>query len=89
MRSFLMRYIVAVLVVLGCVGPVLAAHDVGTPPGQAAAVGVDRNRDGNTNGKDYAPGQSAAEAAAVDNNGNGRTNGQDYAPGQLPARQGE
>jgi hypothetical protein len=81
-----MRYIFVFLIALGFSGPVFAAHDVGTPPGQAAAVGVDRNSDGNTNGKDYAPGQSAAEPAAVDNNGNGRTNGQDYAPGQLPER---
>ena len=84
-----MRYILSVLAVLGFAGPVLAAHDLGTPPGQAAAVGIDRNRDGNTNGKDYAPGQSAAEAAAVDINGNGRTNGQDYAPGQIPAREAQ
>lgn len=78
-----MRKIVSLLFVLGLATPVLAAHDQGVPPGQAAATGVDRNRDGRTNGKDYAPGQSAAEAAAVDNNGNGRTNGQDYAPGQI------
>jgi hypothetical protein len=82
-----MRYVVAFLIALGFSGPLLAAHDLGTPPGQAASTGVDRNRDGNTNGKDYAPGQSAAEPAAVDNNGNGRTNGQDYAPGQLPERE--
>lgn len=80
-----MRYTLTLLAIVGFSSPVLAAHDLGTPPGQAAATGVDRNRDGNTNGKDYAPGQSAAEAAAVDNNGNGRTNGQDYAPGQIPA----
>lgn len=78
-----MRLIISVLAVLGATSPVFAGHDLGVPPGKAAAVGVDRNRDGNTNGKDYAPGQSAAEAAAVDNNGNGRINGQDYAPGQI------
>jgi hypothetical protein len=79
-----MRYILLTLAVLGFAAPVFAAHDLGTPPGQAAATGVDRNRDGIINGKDYAAGQSAAEAAAVDNNGNGKINGQDYAPGQLP-----
>ena len=62
----------------------VAAHDLGNPAGRAAAAGIDRNRDGNINGKDYVPGQFAAEAAAVDINSNGWTNGQDYAPGQLP-----
>jgi hypothetical protein len=80
-----MRYILSTLAMLGFAAPGFAAHDLGTPPGQAAATGVDRNLDGIINGKDYAPGQSAAEAAAVDNNGDGTINGQDYAPGQLPA----
>ncbi len=81
-----MRYVLLMLAVLGSSTAVHAGHDLGTPPGQAAANGVDRNRDGNTNGKDYAPGQSAAEGAAVDNNGNGKINGQDYAPGQIPSK---
>lgn len=81
-----MRYILSALAVIGLASPVFAAHDIGTPPGKAAAVGIDRNGDGRTNGKDYAPGQSSAEAAAVDINGNGKINGQDYAPGQLPLR---
>ena len=81
-----MRYVLLMLAVLGSTTAAIAGHDLGTPPGQAAAHGVDRNRDGNINGKDYAPGQSAAEAAAVDKNGNGKINGQDYAPGQIPAK---
>jgi hypothetical protein len=84
-----MRYALPMLALIGLAGPVLAAHDLGTPPGQAAAAGADRNQDGNTNGKDYAPGQSSAEAAAVDNNGNGKINGQDYAPGQIPSPNGK
>ena len=67
-----MRYILSTLALLGLAAPAFAAHDLGVPPGQAAATGIDRNRDGIINGKDYAPGQSAAEAAAVDNNGDGR-----------------
>ncbi len=81
-----MRYVVLMLAGIGLATPVMAAHDLGTPPGQAAATGIDRNKDGRINGKDYAPGQSAAEDAAVDNNGDGKINGRDYAPGQIPAR---
>ena len=81
-----MRYILSTLAVIGLVGPVYAAHDIGTPPGKAAAVGVDRNGDGKINGEDYAPGQTSAEPAAVDINGDGKINAQDYAPGQLPLR---
>lgn len=81
-----MRNTLLVIAAFAFAGPALAAHDVGTPPGQAAAVGVDRNHDGKINGKDYAPGQSAAEPAAMDNNGDGVINAKDYAPGQIPAR---
>ena len=76
-----MRFIIALIAATGIAGPVLAGH-VGSPPGQAAAEGVDRNDDGRTNGKDYAPGQSAQEEGAMDLNEDGRTNGQDYSPGQ-------
>lgn len=82
-----MRFTFATLALLAIAGPALAAHDVGTPPGQAAATGVDRNKDGMINGKDYAPGQSAAEPIARDNNGDGVINAQDYAPGQRRDRQ--
>ena len=79
-----MRYVLSMLAALGLAGPVLAGHAAGIPPGQAAMGGVDRSMDGKTNGKDYAPGQSAAAGDRDDINGDGRINGQDYAPGQLP-----
>ena len=78
-----MRYTFLVIAAFALAVPAYAAHDVGTPPGQAAAGGVDRNHDGKINGKDYAPGQSAAEDAAKDNNGDGVINAKDYAPGQF------
>ena len=74
-----MRLPLSILVALGLAAPAFAGHDTGVPPGQGSA---DRNMDGETNGKDYAPGQSAAEAVATDVDGNGTINGQDYAPGQ-------
>ena len=77
-----MRYVLTTLAALALAGPALAGHDAGVPPGQAAMTGADRNMDGKKNGKDYAPGQSAAEDAAVDNDGDGMINGRDYAPGQ-------
>ena len=81
-----MRLIISTLALFALAAPAFAAHDIGTPPGQAAMTGIDRNGDGTKNGKDYAPGQSAAERAAMDNNGDGRINGQDYAPGQRRMR---
>ena len=84
-----MRYTLLIVAAFALAGPAFAAHDVGTPLGQAAAGGVDRNHDGKINGKDYAPGQSAAEPAAMDNNGDGVINAKDYAPGQIPAPYGK
>jgi hypothetical protein len=78
-----MRTILALLAIVGFSTPLLAGHDLGLPPGQAAANGADRNGDGIKNGKDYAPGQSAAEAVATDVNGDGKITAQDYAPGQI------
>lgn len=78
-----MRYVLAILAAIGFASPAFAGHADGVPPGQAAKGGVDRNEDGRTNGKDYAPGQSAAEDEATDINGDGRINGKDYAPGQI------
>jgi hypothetical protein len=46
-------------------------------------MGADRNLDGVTNSKDYAPGPSASEADAADVNGDGEINGKDYVPGQI------
>jgi hypothetical protein len=77
-----MRILITTLAALALVAPAFAGHDAGVPPGRAAMTGIDRNDDDRKNGKDYAPGQSAAEAAAVDNDRNGRINGRDYAPGQ-------
>lgn len=78
-----MRFLMTALVLAGLSGPVSAGHDLGIPPGKAAMTGIDRNKDGMTNGKDYAPGQSAAEPRAVDINMDGKKNGADYAPGQI------
>ena len=76
-----MRSIIVLTAILGLATPALAGH-VGNPPGQAAKAGVDRNADGNINGKDYAAGQSAAEDAAEDRNADGKINGKDYSYGQ-------
>lgn len=77
-----MRLLLSTLAALALAAPALAKHDIGVPPGQAAMTGIDRNMDGTKNGKDYAPGQSAAAGDRADVDGNGRINGQDYAPGQ-------
>ncbi len=76
-----MRYFIVLIAVLGMSAPAVAGH-VGSPPGQAAKAGADRNADGRTNGKDYAAGQSAAEETAEDLNDDGRINGADYSYGQ-------
>jgi hypothetical protein len=77
-----MRYILLTLGVLGFATPVMAGHEAGVPPGQAAKNGIDRNMDGKKDGKDYAPGQSAKASDRRDVNGDGKINGKDYASGQ-------
>lgn len=80
-----MRVLVSVFALLVAAVPAFAGHDSGEAPGINAADGVDRNRDGRTNGEDYAPGQAAKEAdpMSIDRNGDGTKNGKDYAPGQI------
>ena len=78
-----MRILISIIAMLGLSAPLYAGHAAGTPPGQAADGGVDRNDDGRTNGRDYAPGKSAQEDEAQDINEDGKTNGKDYAPGQF------
>lgn len=77
-----MRLLISTIAMLALAAPAFAKHDIGVPPGQAAMTGIDRNIDGTKNGKDYAPGQSAAAGDRADVDGNMTINGRDYAPGQ-------
>jgi hypothetical protein len=77
-----MRILIPTLAALALAAPAFAGHEGGVPPGRAAMTGIDRNDDDRKNGKDYAPGQSAAAGDRRDVDGNLTINGRDYAPGQ-------